>query len=97
MKRVCRSTLAAESNGLAAAIAAADYQRPVILAPYRPFANLSALLDRGDLIQEKAYTDAKSLYDAGNRDTSRPYVFWLLSLVRCSMRREPVLCGLTTA
>ena len=32
VKRVCRSTLAAESNGLVAAVEAADYLRSVILA-----------------------------------------------------------------
>jgi hypothetical protein len=71
LKRVCRSTLAAESNGLVAAVEAADYLRSAILAANRPIASLSELLDRGDLIPAQAYTDAKSFYDGASKDASR--------------------------
>ena len=72
VKRVCRSTLAAEANALIAAVEAADYLRSVILAMNNPHMALSDLMDRGDMLPVQVYTDAKSLYDVVSKDTSRP-------------------------
>lgn len=72
VKRVCRSTLAAEANSLVTAVEAADYIRSVILAMTRPGLPLAELMDRGDVIPCDVYTDARSLYDVVSRDTSRP-------------------------
>ena len=72
VKRTCRSTLAAEANGLVAAVEAADYLRSVILALINPHMALSDLMDRGDVLPVQVYTDARSVYDVVLKDTSRP-------------------------
>ena len=72
VKRTCRSTLAAEANGLVAAVEAADYLRSVILALINPHMALNDLMDRGDVLPVDVYTDARSVYDVVLKDTSRP-------------------------
>ena len=72
VKRTCRSTLAAEANGLVSAVEAADYLRSVILALNNPNMVLSDLMDRGDVLPVQVYTDARSVYDVVLKDTSRP-------------------------
>ena len=86
IRRVCRSTLAAEANGLVAAVEACDYLRSVMLAITRPTLAIKDLLDRGDVIDATVYTDAKSLYDVAVRDCSRPQDKRLRSSLRSFAR-----------
>ena len=72
IRRVCRSTLAAEANGLVTAAEAMDYLRSVVLAILHPGMQLTDLMDRGDIVPAVCYTDARSVHDVVVRDTSRP-------------------------
>ncbi len=65
-------TLAAESNGLVAAVEAADFLRSVILAIVCPMMSLGELMYSENKLKVQAYTDAKSVYDVVVKDTSRP-------------------------
>ena len=72
VKRVCRSTLSAEANGLVAAVEAADYLRSVILAIVCPTMSLGELMYSEKMLLVQVYTDAKSVYDVVVKDTIRP-------------------------
>eukprot|EP00435_Cladocopium_sp_Y103_P058473 s1160_g20.t1 len=72
IKRVCRSTLAAETNGFLTATEAADYLRMLLLEIKHPGTSISDLdkfYYKGLLI---ALTDAKSLESTLNKDAGQP-------------------------
>lgn len=72
IKRVCRSTLAAEANGFLAGVEAADYVRMVLLEIENPgisIRNLDKEFPRKRLL---AFTDAKSLESTVNKDAGQP-------------------------
>ncbi|CAE7616057.1 RE2, partial [Symbiodinium sp. CCMP2592] len=72
IKRVCRSTLAAEANGFLTGVESAEYVRDLLLEVTNPGTKLIDM-DRYYL-KEKilAFTDAKSLESTLNRDTGQP-------------------------
>lgn len=72
IKRVCRSTLAAETNGFLTATEAADYVRMLLLEVKHPgvsMVDLDRFYLKGLLI---ALTDAKSLEATLNKDAGQP-------------------------
>ena len=72
IKRVCRSTLAAEANGFLSATEAADYVRTLLLEIKHPGVSL---LDLDRVFYKSmicALTDAKSLEATLNRDAGQP-------------------------
>ena len=72
IKRVCRSTLAAEANGFLTGAESAEYVREIVLEIVHPGVRLIDLDRRylkGKII---AFTDAKSLEATMNRDTGQP-------------------------
>lgn len=72
IKRVCRSTLAAEANGFLAGVEAADYVRMILLEIENPgisIRNLDKEFPRKRLL---AFTDAKSLESTVNKDAGQP-------------------------
>ena len=72
IKRVCRSTLAAEANGFLTGVESAEYARDLLMEILHPGVKLIDL-DR-HYLKEKiiAFTDAKSLEATLNRDTGQP-------------------------
>ena len=70
IRRVCRSTLAAEANSLLEAAESADYIRFVIAATFHRDLPLNEMDGNELLLPVMWYTDAKSLYDVVTRDTS---------------------------
>ena len=72
IKRVCRSTLAAEANGFLTGVESAEYVRDLLLEITNPGVRLIDL-DRHYLKRRiLAFTDAKSLEATLNRDTGQP-------------------------
>ena len=72
IKRVCRSTLAAETNGFLTAAEAADYVRSLLLELQHPgcrMADLDRHFVKGKL---HLFTDAKSLESTLNKDAGQP-------------------------
>ncbi|CAE7352234.1 RE2 [Symbiodinium sp. CCMP2456] len=86
IKRVCRSTLAAEANGLLAGVEAAEYLQMLmeeIMYPEERLVDISR-----EFAKEKVlcYTDAKSLEAALNKDAGQSQ----------DKRREPLLDAMNT-
>ena len=72
IKRVCRSTLAAESNGFLAGAEAAEYMRALLMELVHPGVPLR---DLDDFYLKKkiiAFTDARSLEQTLNKDAGQP-------------------------
>lgn len=72
IKRVCRSTLAAEANGFLSATEAADYVRTLLLEIKHPGVSLLDLYRVFYKSMICALTDAKSLEATLNRDAGQP-------------------------
>ena len=72
IKRVCRSTLAAEANGFLAGAEAAEYLRMLLMELVHPAASIRDL-DQHYLKEKIAcFTDAKSLEQTLNKDAGQP-------------------------
>ena len=72
IKRVCRSTLASETNGFLSAVEAADYLRMLLLEVLHPGVCLLDLDEHYKKSLLMAFTDAKSLESTLNRDAGQP-------------------------
>ena len=72
IKRVCRSTLASETNGFLSAVEAADYLRMLLLEVLHPEVCLLDLDEHYKKSLLMAFTDAKSLEATLNRDAGQP-------------------------
>ena len=72
IKRVCRSTLAAEANGFLAGAEAAEYLRMILMELVHPDIPLRDLDQHYLKKKIIAFTDAKSLEQTLNKDTGMP-------------------------
>lgn len=72
IKRVCRSTLASETNGFLSAVEAADYLQMLLLEVLHPGVCLLDLDEHYKKSLLMAFTDAKSLESTLNRDAGQP-------------------------
>ena len=72
IKRVCRSTLAAEANGFLTGVEAADFVRSLLLEMLNPGKKIHEL--ESNYVRHKmiAFTDAKSLESTLNKDAGAP-------------------------
>lgn len=72
IKRVCRSTLAAEANGFLQGVEAADFVRSLLLEMLNPDKKIHEL--EANYVKHKmiAFTDAKSLESTLNKDAGAP-------------------------
>ena len=72
IRRVCRSTLAAEANAVIEATESCDYLKSVVTVLLNPDMSLPDVANQKEGIKTTWYTDVKSLYDLITKDTSRP-------------------------
>eukprot|EP00435_Cladocopium_sp_Y103_P022146 s387_g5.t1 len=72
IKRVCRSTLAAEANGFLAGAEAADFVRSLLLEILHLDSRISDLENMYRKAKVACFTDAKSLEQALNKDAGQP-------------------------
>ena len=72
IKRVCRSTLAAESNAFLMAYEAADYVGSLVRELLHPGVSLRNLEKEYARVPVYAFTDAKSLGSTINKDAGQP-------------------------
>ena len=72
IRRVCRSTLAAEANAMIESTESCDYLKSVVTVLMNPDMALPDVANYTEGIKTTWYTDAKSLYDLITKDTSRP-------------------------
>ena len=72
IKRVCRSTLAAEANGFLAGTEAADFLRTLLLEILHPSIRLTDLENEYKKAKILCFTDARSLESTLNKDAGQP-------------------------
>ena len=72
IKRVCRSTLAAEANGFLAGAEAADFVRSLLLEILHPESRICDLESMYRKAKVACFTDAKSLEQTLNKDAGQP-------------------------
>ena len=72
IKRVCRSTLAAEANGFLTGVEAGEYVRSLILELQNPREKINVLEKEFGKSKLICITDAKSLESTLNKDTGQP-------------------------
>ena len=72
IKRVCRSTLAAEANGFLNGVEAAEYVRSLIMEMVHPGTSIRDLDNHYLKRKVVCITDARSLESTLNRDTGQP-------------------------
>ena len=72
IKRVCRSTLAAEANGFLAGAEAADFLRMLLLEVLHPGVRITELENEYRKAKVLCFTDARSLEATLNKDAGQP-------------------------
>ena len=91
IKRVCRSTLAAESNSFLSGVEAAIYVASLLREVMHPGVSLRTLETEYNLKKVLAFTDAKSLESTITKDAGQPTdkrVKILVSQIREMMAKE---------
>lgn len=82
VKRVCRSTLAAEANGFLAGAEAVEYVRMLLYEMINPTKKVHTLDKEFKKKKTLVFTDAKSLESTLNKDAGQP-----------SDKRVKILCA----